>query len=66
MIKTIEAMPALFILTTIELAILVQALLKFCLGQSLLKLYILDGIIAYWLSTVLYIVFLRKFNLAMA
>lgn len=64
MLKTIEVIPGLFILITVGITTLLQALLRLCSEQSLLNLCILGGIIVYGSSTVFHIVFLLKFSLS--
>jgi len=56
----------LFILITVGLNTLAQALLKLGSGQSPLNFYLLGGLMAYGLSTVFYIVVLGKLNLSVA
>ncbi|NJN39074.1 MAG: small multidrug resistance protein [Acaryochloridaceae cyanobacterium CSU_3_4] len=59
-------MPVLLILITVGLNTLAQALLKLGSGQSLLNFYLLGGVSAYGLSTILYILVLDKLNLSVA
>lgn len=56
----------LLILMTVGLNTLAQALLKLGSGQNPLNAYLLGGICAYGLSTVIYVVVLGKFNLSVA
>jgi multidrug transporter EmrE-like cation transporter len=56
----------LFILLTVGLNTLAQALLKLGSGQGLLNLYLLGGIVVYGISTVFYILVLGKLNLSVA
>lgn len=56
----------LLILMTVGLNTLAQALLKLGSGQNPLNPYLLGGICAYGLSTVIYVVVLGKFNLSVA
>jgi multidrug transporter EmrE-like cation transporter len=59
-------MPVLLILITVGLNTLAQALLKLGSGQSFLNFYLLGGVSAYGLSTILYILVLDKLNLSVA
>jgi small multidrug resistance pump len=56
----------LLILVTVGLNTLAQVLLKLGSGQNPVNPYLLSGILAYGLSTVVYIVVLSKFNLSVA
>ncbi|MGB3298803.1 MAG: SMR family transporter [Phormidesmis sp.] len=54
------------ILVTVGLNTFAQILFKFGAGNSFLSPYLLGGIAAYGLSTVVYISILSKFNLSVA
>jgi small multidrug resistance pump len=56
----------LLILITVGLNTLAQTLLKMGSGQNPLNSYLFGGIIAYGLSTAIYVVVLGKFNLSVA
>lgn len=56
----------LLILITVGLNALAQTLLKLGSDQNPLNIYLLGGILAYGLSTIIYIVVLGKFNLSVA
>lgn len=56
----------LLILVSVGLNTLAQTLLKLGAGQSLINLYLFGGIVAYGLSTVLYVLVLGKLNLSLA
>ncbi len=56
----------LLILVSVGLNTLAQTLLKLGSGQSLINLYLFGGIVAYGLSTVLYVLVLGKLNLSLA
>lgn len=58
--------PVLLILVSVGLNTLAQTLLKLGAGQSLLNLYLFGGIVAYGISTLLYILVLGKLNLSLA
>lgn len=58
--------PVLLILVSVGLNTLAQTLLKLGAGQSLLNLYLVGGIVAYGVSTLLYILILGKLNLSLA
>lgn len=57
---------ALLILTSVGLNTLAQTLLKQGAGRGLLNVYLLGGIAAYGLSTLIYILVLSKMNLSVA
>lgn len=57
---------ALLILLTVGLNTVAQLLLKAGSNQNPLNLYLLGGVLAYGLSTIVYIVVLGKFNLSVA
>jgi small multidrug resistance pump len=59
-------LPGLLVLITVALNTVAQALLKLGAGQGLLNLHLLGGVLAYGLSTVVYIFVLGKFNLSVA
>ena len=54
------------ILFTVGLNTLAQVLFKFGAGNSFLSVYLLGGVAAYGLSTLIYISILSKFNLSVA
>lgn len=54
------------ILVTVALNTCAQVLLKCGSSHHLLNLYLLGGIVAYGLSTIVYVVVLGKFNLSVA
>jgi multidrug transporter EmrE-like cation transporter len=54
------------ILATISLNTIAQVLLKSGAAKSLLNLYLLGGVSTYGLSTLAYILVLRKLNLSLA
>lgn len=54
------------ILAIVGLNALAQVLFKFGAGNSFLSAYLLGGVAAYGLSTVIYISILSKFNLSVA
>lgn len=56
----------LLVFATVGLNTLAQVLLKAGSGQSLLNPYLLGGVLAYGLSTLLYISVLGKLNLSLA
>jgi small multidrug resistance pump len=58
--------PVLLILVSVGLNTLAQTLLKLGAGQSLLNLYLFGGIVAYGISTILYVLILGKLNLSLA
>lgn len=56
----------LLILLTVSLNTLAQMLLKLGSGKVILNIFTLGGILAYGLSTILYILVLGKLNLSLA
>lgn len=56
----------LFVLLTVVLNTLAQALLKLGSGRNPLNPYLFGGILAYGLSTIFYVIFLGKLNLSVA
>jgi small multidrug resistance pump len=59
-------LPGLLVLVTVALNTLAQALLKLGSGQNPLNFHLVGGVLAYGLSTMVYVVVLGKFNLSVA
>jgi multidrug transporter EmrE-like cation transporter len=55
-----------FVLITVSLNTLAQALLKLSSGNNLLNIYLFSGIIVYFLSMFSYLMVLNKLNLSIA